>query len=121
MSKINKKSYYRPGKLPEKGTKITLKTQPYTNGVLFDINDPITSFQVYLCAMKTIVNNYEIMRTIPGLADCMPELVDVNEITLGKIRLLLDFLSLSPIEITLKEQTVDSEILAAIELNNVNS
>ena len=31
---INKK-YYKPGVLKEKGTKISLKTQPYINGVIY--------------------------------------------------------------------------------------
>ena len=44
------KKFYRPGTLEEKGTKLSLKTQPYTNGVVFSTTDPITSFHSLLMA-----------------------------------------------------------------------
>lgn len=110
MSRETKK-FYRPGTLPEKGTKISLKTQPYTNGVVFDINDPISSFHRLLMSMKVIVDEYEMLRSIPGLKDAVPTALDLNSGITGQVKLLLDYLSQSPIEVILKEQKVDKDVL----------
>lgn len=110
MSRETKK-FYRPGTLPEKGTKISLKTQPYTNGVVFDINDPISSFHRLLMSMKVIVDEYEMLRSIPGLKDAVPTVLDLNSGITGQVKLLLDYLSQSPIEVILKEQKIDKDVL----------
>lgn len=110
MSRETKK-FYRPGTLPEKGTKISLKTQPYTNGVVFDINDPISSFHRLLMSMKVIVDEYEMLRSIPGLKDAVPTALDLNSGITGQVKLLLDYLSQSPIEVILKEQKIDEDVL----------
>lgn len=110
MSRETKK-FYRPGTLPEKGTKISLKTQPYTNGVVFDINDPISSFHRLLMSMKVIVDEYEMLRSIPGLKDAVPTALDLNSGITGQVKLLLDYLSQSPIEVILKEQKIDRDVL----------
>ena len=89
---INKK-YYKPGVLKEKGTKISLKTQPYINGVIFDIDDPISSFHYYLIQMKTIVNEYERLRSIPGMNEAIPSSLELNSGITGKVKLLLDYLT----------------------------
>ena len=110
MSRETKK-FYRPGTLPEKGTKISLKTQPYTNGVVFDINDPISSFHRLIMSMKVILDEYEILRSIPGLKDAVPTALDLNSGITGQVKLLLDYLSQSPIEVILKEQKIDEDVL----------
>lgn len=110
MSKTTKK-FYRPGTLPEKGTKISLKTQPYTNGVVFDINDPITSFHSLLAIMKIIVDEYETLCFVPGIRDALNTSIDINSGVTGEVKLLLNYLAQSPIEIVLKEQVVNQEIL----------
>lgn len=120
MSRDTRK-FYKPGTLPEKGTKISLKTQPYTNGVIFDIEDPITSFHTLLMAMKVIVDEYEIFRNIPGASDAVPSALDLKSGITGQVKLLLNYLAQSPIEIVLKEQKVDAELLnyiAAIGVEN---
>lgn len=110
MSRETKK-FYRPGTLPEKGTKISLKTQPYINGVVFDINDPISSFHKLLMSMKVIVDEYEMLRNIPGVNDAVPSALDLNSGITGQVKLLLDYLSQSPIEVVLKEQKIDQDVL----------
>ena len=110
MSRETKK-FYRPGTLPEKGTKISLTTQPYINGVVFDINDPISSFHRLLMSMKVIVDEYEMLRNIPGVNDAVPSALDLNSGITGQVKLLLDYLSQSPIEVVLKEQKIDQDVL----------
>ena len=110
MSKETKK-FYKPGTLEEKGTKISLKTQPYINGVVFDTNDPITSFHRTLMTMKVIVDEYEMLRSIPGMSEAVPTALDIKSGCTGQAKLLLDYLSQSPIEIILKEQKVNNTIL----------
>ena len=121
MSKETKK-FYKPGTLVEKGTKISLKTQPYINGVVFDTTDPITSFHYLLIAMKGIVEEYEMLRNIPGVNEAVPSPLELKNGLTGQIKLLLDFLTQSPIEIVLKEQPVTQEILndlsVAVQSNN---
>ena len=111
---INKK-YYKPGVLKEKGTKISLKTQPYINGVIFDIDDPISSFHYYLIQMKTIVNEYESLRNIPGMNEAVPSSLELNSGITGKVKLLLDYLIQSPIEINIRDQEVTRDLLAELE------
>ena len=110
MSRETKK-FYRPGTLPEKGTKISLKTQPYINGVVFDINDPISSFHKLLMSMKVIVDEYEMLRNVPGINEAVPSALDLQSGITGQVKLLLDYLSQSPIEVILKEQKVDKDVL----------
>lgn len=120
MSKETRK-FYQPGTLPEKGTKISLKTQPYINGVVFDINDPITSFHKLLMSMKVIVDEYEMLRNIPGLKEAVPTALDLSSGITGQVKLLLDYLTQSPIEVILKEQKIDENVLtdlASIGVNN---
>lgn len=113
---INKK-YYKPGVLKEKGTKISLKTQPYINGVIFDIDDPISSFHYYLIQMKTIVNEYESLRNIPGINEAVPSSLELNSGITGKVKLLLDYLMQSPIEINIRDQEVTRDLLAELEIS----
>lgn len=110
MSRETKK-FYRPGTLPERGTKISLKTQPYINGVVFDINDPISSFHKLLMSMKVIVDEYEMLRNVPGINEAVPSALDLQSGITGQVKLLLDYLTQSPIEVILKEQKVDKDIL----------
>lgn len=115
MSKETKK-YYRPGTLEEKGTKVSLKTQPYINGVVFDTTDPISSFHYYLIAMKSIVEEYEMLRSIPGMDTAVPTELDLNSGITGKVKLLLEYLIQSPIEIVLKEQKITQDVLNELSL-----
>ena len=120
MAKETKK-FYRPGTLEEKGTKISLKTQPYINGVVFDINDPISSFHKLLMSMKVIVDEYEMLRSIPGVNEAVPSALDLNSGITGQVKLLLEYLCQSPIEVILKEQKVTEDVLidlASIGVNN---
>lgn len=116
MSKETKK-YYKPGTLEEKGTKVSLKTQPYINGVVFDTTDPITSFHFYLIAMKAMIEEYEMLRNIPGMDAAVPTTLDLKNGLTGKTKLLLDFLIQSPIEIILKDQKISQEILNDLSLS----
>ena len=115
MSKNKTRKFYRPGTLKEKGTKISLKTQPYINGVIFDIDDPITSFQTYISTIKLIIEEYEIIKEIPGINDVIGNNITLESGITGKIKLLLDYLSMSPIEMTIKTQEVDKDVIVALE------
>lgn len=117
MSKDTKK-FYKPGTLAEKGTKISLKTQPYINGVIFDTNDPIASFHYYIIALKAMVEEYEMLRNIPGINESVPSCLDLQNGITGKAKLLLEYLAQSPIEVVLKTQTVDNDLLATLEVAN---
>lgn len=119
MSKETKK-YYKPGTLEEKGTKVSLKTQPYINGVVFDTTDPITSFHFYLIAIRAMVEEYEMLRNIPGMDTAVPTTLDLKNGLTGKAKLLLDFLIQSPIEIVLKDQKISQEILNDLSLSGEN-
>lgn len=119
MSKETKK-YYKPGTLEEKGTKVSLKTQPYINGVVFDTTDPITSFHFYLIAIRAMIEEYEILRNIPGMDTAVPTTLDLKNGLTGKAKLLLDFLIQSPIEIILKDQKISQEILNDLSLSGEN-
>lgn len=119
MSKETKK-YYKPGTLEEKGTKVSLKTQPYINGVVFDTTDPITSFHFYLIAIKVMIEEYEMLRNIPGMDTAVPTTLDLKNGLTGKAKLLLDFLIQSPIEIVLKDQKISQEILNDLSLSGEN-
>lgn len=117
MGKVKNKKFYRPGTLEVKGTKLSLKTQPYTNGIIFNPNDPITSFHQYISMMKVIVDEYESFIGIAGMRDVMQNLGygELSSGDIAKVKLLLNFLAQSPIEILLKEQIVTNDILATIE------
>lgn len=110
MGKQSKK-FYRPGTLEEKGTKISIKTQPYINGVVFSTEDPITSFHSLMSSLKVIIEEYENLRAIPGIGEAVPSSIDLRSGITGRLKLLLDFLTQSPMEITLKEQKVDEMVL----------
>lgn len=114
-TKRKQQKFYRPGKLEHKGTKISIKTQPYINGVVFDLKDPITHFHSYLSTLALLVNQYELLINIPNVATLTNiEVIDSEVCT--KLKTLLQFLSLSPTEITLKDQFIDKEILDMLEL-----
>lgn len=116
MGKVNKTKFYRPGTLEVSGTKITLKTQPYTNGVIFNTEDPISSFRRYVALIHLMATSYESIMAIPGLKESLsPETVIASE-DIGKIKLLLNYLAESPIEVILKEQQIDNDILADLEV-----
>lgn len=112
----NQKKFYRPGTFEEKGTKISLKTRPVVNGVLFDMNDPISSFHRYLATIKCVINDYERMKQIPGLVESLPGLTNISSTQIGYAKLLIDYLAQSPIEILLKSQEINQEILATMEV-----
>ncbi len=120
MSNKNKTyKFYRPGSLEVPGTKISLKTQPYINGVIFDLKDPISSFHSYLATMKLIIQQYESILQIPGMANIMADVFSgaIAPETIAKAKLLLNYLAQSPIEIHLKDQKVNNEILAELEVS----
>lgn len=109
----NTKKFYQPGTLEQKGTKISLKTQPYINGVVFDVNDPIVAFRTQIAMIHHLVHQYEYIANIPGMTSVFNECVDspIPMEEVGKAKLLLEYLAQSPIEIILKEQPVDTTIL----------
>lgn len=111
------KKFYKPGTLAEKGTKVSLKTQPYINGIVFNTNDPITSLHTQLAIIKEIINQYEYMTNIPGMSASLGG-QEIPSTQIGKSKLLLDFLAMSPVEIILKEQQVDETILNELELSH---
>jgi hypothetical protein len=110
------KKFYRPGTFVEKGTKISLKTRPIVNGVLFDMNDPISSFHSYLATIKCVINDYELLSQIPNIKDAIPGLSDISSVQIGYAKLLLDYLTQSPIEILLKPQEINQDIIATMEV-----
>lgn len=112
------KKFYRPGTLAEKGTKVSLKTQPYINNIIFNPKDPITSLHIQLAIIKEIINQYEYMMNIPGMFATLGG-QEIPSIEIGKCKLLIDFLTMSPMEITLKEQQVNNDILNELELAHV--
>lgn len=112
----NQKKFYRPGTFEEKGTKISLKTRPIVNGVIFDMNDPISSFHKYLATIKCVINDYERMKEVPGLVESIPGLSSISSVQIGYAKLLLDYLAESPIEILLKPQEINQEIVATMEV-----
>lgn len=122
MAKINKRKFYRPGSLEVPGTKIVLKTQPYTNGIIFDLDDPISSFRKYIALIKLLVENYEAVALIPGMTESLqhvlPDVVEGTDPLIGKAKLLLNYLAESPIEVILKEQPVTQAILNDLEVTN---
>ena len=122
MGKITKRKFYRPGTLEVPGIKIVLKTQPYTNGVIFNTSDPISSFREYIALIKLMVENYEIIALIPGMEESLnnmvPSFIKGNDPVIGKAKLLLDYLSESPTELILKDQVVDENILHALEAHD---
>jgi hypothetical protein len=117
MGKVNKKKFYRPGTLEVKGTKITLKTLPYTNGVVFDMEDPISSFRAHVALIQTVIDNYEYIMNIPGF-EVLGKDFPIRPEDLGKLKLFLNYLVESPIEITLKEQELTNDILRDLEVAN---
>lgn len=116
MGKVNKTKFYRPGTLEVTGTKITLKTQPYTNGVIFDTQDPISSFRRYIALMSLMTKSYETLLAIPGLKETIGSNDLVAPEDIGKIKLLLNYLAESPTEVILKEQQINNDILAQLEV-----
>lgn len=116
MSKVTKKKYYRPGTLAVPGTKITLKTQPYTNGVIFNIDDPISSFRSYLSLINLVLDGYVQMENIQGIDQVIPKTFLVNQEQIAKLKLLINYLVESPIEIILKEQAVEQDLLNNLEV-----
>lgn len=115
MAGRTQKKFYRPGTYSTKGTKLALKTRPIVNDIIFNTQDPISSFQAYLSTIKCIINDYERLVNIPGIRDAVPGLALVSEDRIARCGLLLDFLVQSPTEITLKSQMVDDELLATVE------
>lgn len=114
------KKFYRPGTLEEKGTKVSLKTQPYINGVVFNTEDPISSLHSQLGIVKEIINQYEFMINIPGMVGVLQG-NEIPSVEIGKSKLLIDYLTMSPTEITLKEQQVDTAILNELEIGRAES
>ena len=117
MSKQTKK-FYKPGTLEEKGTKISLKTQPYINGIVFDTTDPITSFHGYMAKVNNIVHRYEYLIQIPGMKDIVSDHYgdSLTMEDIAKVKLLINYLAQSPIEMTIKEQVIDNDVLADLAI-----
>ena len=117
------KKFYKPGRLEQKGTKVSLKTQPYINGIVFDTDDPITSFHSYIATTNYIVHQYEFLREIPGMKEIISDRFGdgITSEKIAKVKLLLDFLACSPIEVTLKEQKVDQQILNDLTVSALQS
>lgn len=67
--------------------------------------------------MKTIVNEYERLRSIPGMNEAVPSSLELNSGITGKIKLLLDYLIQSPIEINIRDQKITRDLLAELEIN----
>lgn len=116
MAKVNKKKYYRPGTLEVPGTKITLKTQPYTNGVVFNPEDPISSFRSHMASLKLILDGYNKMLSVQGLE----QIIDANSLVsseqIARLKLLINYLAESPMEIIIKEQIINNNILNELEV-----
>ena len=109
--------FYKPGTLMEKGTKISLKTQPYIYGIIFNTQDPISSFHSQLAIIKLIINEYEYIKNIPGMQAILQDaLGDIPSVEIGKSKLLIDYLIGSPIEITLKDQIITQNILNDLQV-----
>ena len=81
------------------------------------MDDPISSFHYYLIQMKTIVNEYERLRSIPGMNEAVPSSLELNSGITGKVKLLLDYLIQSPIEINIRDQKITRDLLAELEIN----
>jgi len=121
MGNIKKKKFYMPGTLGVKGTLLSLRTQPYYNGVVFNPGDPITSFRYLLGKLNYIIQFYEYMKEVPGLLDAYKECYSQQNITqeeLTSLKLLVDFLVESPTEINLREQLVDEDIIVELGVHN---
>jgi hypothetical protein len=114
MGKTTKRKFYRPGTLPVAGTKIVLKTQPYLYGVLLEPRDPITSFREYFAFMDLVLRGYEIMSEIPGIDIALGDAMRVDKATIERLKLMIQYLAESPIEVILKE----TEEAQVIELCN---
>ena len=80
------------------------------------MNDPISSFHRYLATIKCVINDYERMKQIPGLVESLPGLTNISSTQIGYAKLLIDYLAQSPIEILLKPQEINQEILATMEV-----
>ena len=109
--------FYRAGKLRKPGTKITLKTRPFVSGALFDTEDPITSFHLHLINMKTVLAQYQEIVKVKGLQQVLKETYQFDIISdeyLEMLNHMVDYLTQAPIEILLKPQEIDSEIISAI-------
>jgi hypothetical protein len=116
--KVNKRKFFRPGNLEVPGTKVSIKTVPYLNGVVFNTEDPITSFRTYMAIINTLIRNYQMMVQIPGMENFIEPGDRLNPTDVNKAKMLIDLLALSPIEILVREQVVTPEILADLEVNN---
>lgn len=116
--KTNKRKYFRPGTLEVPGTKVSIKTVPYLNGFVFDVNDPITSFRTYMSIVNTLIRNYQYMANIPGMSDMLDPMDRLDPTDVAKVKMLIDLLVESPTEILIKEQVVTEEILADLEVAN---
>lgn len=118
MAKVNKRKYFRPGTLEVPGTKITLKTQPYTNGVVFDPEDPISSFRSHMASLALVLDGYSKILNIQGLDQVLNTNDIVSSEQIARLKLLVDYLVESPIEIIIKDQIITRNILADLEVNN---
>lgn len=115
MAKRTQKKFYKPGTFNAKGTKISLKTRPIVNDIIFNTQDPISSFQAYLSTIKCIIDDYDRLINVPGMRQVMQGLADIPAERIARCKLLIDYLVQSPTEITLKSQEVDDELIATVE------
>ena len=116
--KVNKRKFFRPGNLEVPGTKVSIKTVPYLNGVVFNTEDPVTSFRTYMAIINTLIRNYQMMVQIPGMENFIEPGDRLNPTDVNKAKMLIDLLALSPTEILIREQVVTPEILADLEVAN---
>ena len=66
---------------------------------------------------KKVVNEYERLRSIPGMNEAVPSSLELNSGITGKVKLLLDYLIQSPIEINIRDQKITRDLLAELEIN----
>ena len=116
MSKITNRRFYKPGTNGAKGKQIIIKKLTlFVNGVIFDTEDPITSFHTYLSMIHLMVRNYESLINIPGINTIIPQEGQIGPEDIGKIKLFLSYLTESPVEITVKQMLVDNDLLRTVE------
>jgi hypothetical protein len=94
------KKYYSPGKLPSRGNKITIKSSCLND---FDIGlenlqiNTIDEIRMLCITLQTIVSEFERIRKIPNMDKVLT--TPLTERQIHKAKQLLNFLSLSPLEL----------------------
>ena len=68
-----------------------------------------------------MIEEYEIFRQMGGADSAVPTVLDLKSGITGKAKLLLDYLIQSPIEINLKDQEVNKDVIVAIQTGEINN